>query len=70
MQEVPEVPADGGEVTTTEFTIAEDHWADSGGRTVDALRELLRNRHGVTGAVTVEIVTTVEELREAVFGLI
>jgi len=47
-----------------------DHWADPGGQTVAALKELLSSRTGiVVPLLTVEIINTVEQLRDLTFGI-
>ena len=49
--------ADGG------LILCDDHWADSGGRTVRSLKEFLSQEH-----LDAILVDSVEEMRQLVFG--
>lgn len=56
------------QVEQTPVGAREDHWADPGGQSMDALKTWL----GVssTSLITLELISSVEELRSVAFGLL
>jgi hypothetical protein len=60
---------DDGVTNAVEPLIADNHWADPGGRSVDALKTFIGARTGQSiEKVEVEFIHTVGQFRRAIFG--